>query len=625
MNPIKLTVCCILGWLLCNLQDLHAQLPGLAPKTTATSASDTMVTIEILPGVRKLEFRKLNDTTQIQILAGDVKLRQGKTLFYCDSCVINNTSKTFEAWGNVHINDSDTADVYSNHLLYYSNRKYAYLDGNVKLTDGQGVLTTPNLEYDVETKIGIYRNGGRVVNKQTVVTSREGYYYTDLKDVYFKQNVELKDPVYYLKTDSILYNTENEIARFIAQTRIEDTTGRTIDTRDGFYNLKTGQAEFGRNPVIKDGAVTITGERFATDSLGNQQVEGNAIIHDSAQGTTIIGGIIFRNKNTEAILATRKPLMIIKQENDSIYVTADTLFSARLTDLYTTKENMLAKDSLRKDTLLTKDSLMVSDSLIRQDTLVKNHNLPRKDSLIKSDTLPQQRRDLVNRNDTLASKDSLRRQTDIATKTDTLIKDTLKGVTVLDTKKKDSTNRYFEAYRNVRIFSDSLQGVCDSLFYSFKDSIFRMFYDPILWAKESQITGDTIRLFTKNKKADKIEVVNKSFLVNQSDPEIFNQIKASRMDGWFVDGNMDSIRARGLAECIYYIQDEDSAYTGINESKSEVMDIYFKNKELIKVVFRTAVTGTMWPMSQKKPEEMRLPEFRWLEERRPKTKYELFE
>jgi lipopolysaccharide export system protein LptA len=607
MNGIKILCCCIMGWLLCNPSGAFAQLPGLAPRTTTTSASDTTVTIEILPGVRKYEFRKINDSTQLQILAGNVNLRQGNTLFYCDSCVINNNSNTFEAWGKVHINDSDTADVYSDHLIYYQLRKYAYLDGNVKLTDGQGTLTTPNLEYDVDTKIGIYRNGGRVVNKQTVLTSREGYYYTDLKDVYFKQNVELKDPGYFLKSDSLLYNTESGVARFIAQTFIRDSSGRTIETKDGYYNLRTGQAEFGRNPVIKDGALTITGNQFKADSTGVQQIIGNAMIRDSAQGTTILAGEIIRDKNKDAMMATRKPLMIIKQENDSIYITADTLFTARLTDLQASQDSMRRRDSLSKrDTLTIKDSLAITDSLAVtdsiaiRDTVTKEIVQPANDSLV------------INNNLTVFPRDSI-------------VVDTLKGVTVIDTQKKDSTNRYIEAYRNVRIFSDSLQGRCDSLFYSLKDSIFRMFYDPVLWAKDSQLTGDTIRLFTKNKKADKVEVINKSFMVNRSDPELYNQIKSTRMDGWFIDGNIDSVRARGLAECIYYIKDEDSAYTGINESKSDIMDIYFQNKELIKVVFRSAVTGTMWPMSQKSPQEMRLPEFRWLEERRPKTKYEMFE
>lgn len=97
------------------------------------------------------------------------------------------------------------------------------------------------------------------------------------------------------------------------------------------------------------------------------------------------------------------------------------------------------------------------------------------------------------------------------------------------------------------------------------------------------------------------------------------------MDAYFKEGNIDSVRANGFAECIYFLQDEDSAYTGINDSKSDIMDIYFNNQELQKVVFRSSVTGTIWPIKQKDPKEMRLENFRWLDERRPKTKYELFD
>jgi hypothetical protein len=238
--------------------------------------------------------------------------------------------------------------------------------------------------------------------------------------------------------------------------------------------------------------------------------------------------------------------MIIEQEGDSVFVTADTLFSAKLTDLY-----------------------------------------GKTDSIIK--------------------------------------KDTLQGVNVIDTKTKDSTDRYFEAFRNVRVFSDSMQAVCDSMFYSFKDSVFRLYYEPVLWSNESQITGDTILLYTKNKKADRMQVFKNSFIASLVEPEIFNQVKSTRMDAYFIDGNIDSVRARGAAECIYYIQDEDSAFTGINQSTSDLMDVYFKEKELQRVVFRTQVKGTIWPMKDKSPSEMRLANFKWRDAERPKTKYEMFE
>jgi len=53
--------------------------------------------------------------------------------------------------------------------------------------------------------------------------------------------------------------------------------------------------------------------------------------------------------------------------------------------------------------------------------------------------------------------------------------------------------------------------------------------------------------------------------------------------------------------------------------------VYFKQKEIQRVVFRSQVKGTLWPIRQKNPSEMRLENFKWLEARRPKTKYELFE
>lgn len=513
-------------------------------ETITTPAHDSILDIEIL-NTRHLTIQKLNDSTTLQILAGNVKLKQNNSYFWCDSCVVNSNTHTFEAWGNVHINDADTSNIFAKHLLYLINKKIAYLDGGVSLTDGKGTLTTPDLEYDMNTNIGTYRHGGKVTNKNTVLTSLEGYYYAGLHDVYFKKNVILTDPAYHITTDSLLYNTQEQIARFISQTHIRDSSNRTIDTKDGYYNLATGQAEFGQNPIIHDNGRIYTAKRIASND-STVQLEGNAVVIDSAQGITLMGGVIFTDKKKDRTLATNKPLMIIKQDNDSIYLTADTLFSARLSDLRTAK--------------------------------------------------------------------------------DSLVKDTIKGtkvVSVNDTK--DSTNRYFEAYRHVRIFSDSMQAVCDSMFYSFKDSAFRLYQNPILWSKQSQITGDTVLVFTKNKKADRVKVFENSFLVNKLDPEVFNQIKSTKMDGYFKDGSIDSVRAAGFAECIYYLQDEDSAYSGINQSKCDLMDIYFEKEALQKVVFRSQVTGTLWPIRMKSPKEMRLENFRWLDDRRPKTRFELFE
>lgn len=509
---------------------------------------DTIKTVEILPGTKKQMYQRLPDGTELQIWVGHVAMRQGNSLFYCDSLVLNSTTKIFEAFGHVHINDSDTTNIYSDHLRYLSDKRYAYLNKNVRLSDGHGTLTTNELEYDVAGKIATYKNGGRVAVKKSVLTSQEGVYYSDTRDIFFKKNVELKDPAQYLKTDSMIYNTATQLSRFITDTYIRDSSGRTIHTKEGTYDLKNRHAEFTQRTSIQDKCLRIVGNRIANDdAAGIVQIEGNAILIDSCQGVIILANQIFANKKTEAYLATRKPVMIIKQEKDSIFVAADTLFSAHLSDL--------AK---------------------KVDTSQKLKNKP--------------------------------------------VKGTAKTTVITD-----STNRYFEAFRNVRIFSDSVQAVSDSLFYSFKDSTFRLFQKPMVWSKKNQVTGDTIYLFTRNKKADRFQVFENSFLVNEVQPSVYNQVRSTRMDGFLKEGVIDSVRAKGFAETLYFLQDNDSAFSGINQTTSDAMDVYFTKGDLRKVVFRREVKGTIWPISQKSPAEMHLKNFQWLDRKRPRSKYELLE
>jgi len=547
----------------------YSATSSLSRHTAGRAKTFLKDTIKIIHS-NSLSLRKESDTNSLIILEGDVVLRQGNTLFKADKAIKNDRQNTFEAWGHVHINDNDTTNIYSDHLKYFGNPQIANLDGNVRLTDGQATLTTPSLVYNMITNTGIYKQGGKVVNKKTVITSKEGEYYRDVQNVFFKKDVVVNDPAYKITADSLQYNTATEIATFISMTHIKDSARRSIDTKEGYYNLRTKQAEFGQRPFINDdNKSTLNADKvYLDDNIA--RAEGNAIAVDSVRGTIIIANTIFQNRLNEAILATQKPVMIIKQDNDSLYVAADTLFSAKLSDLFETVTLPPVIDSVSHA-----DSVIVGDSIVKTD---------KKNAQAISQTF---QKDLKASN--------------------------------------DSTDRYFEAFHNVRIYSDSMQAVSDSLFYSFRDSTFRLYKDPVVWGKESQITGDTILLHTKNKQPHWMEAFKNGFMVNSMGHEVFNQIKASRIDAYFVDGGLDSVRAKGSAECIYYLQDDDSAFTGVNQNTCDIIDSYFEAKQLKKVAFRSNVKGTIYPIQQKKPSEMKLEGFQWHEAIRPKTKYELFE
>jgi lipopolysaccharide assembly outer membrane protein LptD (OstA) len=233
----------------------------------------------------RYNYQKVEGVGDFISLAGNVKVKQGATLFYCDSAVVNQAENTMEAFGHVHINDADSVHTYAQYLKYIGKEKLAILKRGVKLTDGKAVLTTNELEYHTDTKIGKYKNGGKVVNGKTILTSSEADYYGETRDINFTRKVVLVDPEYKVYTDTLLYNTYTEIARFVAPTKIVTST-RTIKTSEGYYDLKNKKAEFGRRPIVEDKDYTITADQMAYDNAsGFSDALGNVVYKTRIQLT----------------------------------------------------------------------------------------------------------------------------------------------------------------------------------------------------------------------------------------------------------------------------------------------------------------------------------------------------
>ena len=591
------------------------------PSSGLGAGDTTGKKLEILEA-KRYNFQKL-DSTDFVSLAGNVRIRQGKTLFYCDSAVLDQKQNIFEAFGNIHINDEDSVHTYSQYLKYYGREKDAILKNKVKLTDGKGVLTTNELNYNTITKVGTYVNGGKVVTGTTVLTSTEGIYYGETRDIYFKKKVVMVDPEFRVTTDTLLYNTFTEIARFTVPAVIKNKQ-RTITTSEGYYDLKNKKAVFGKRPFIDDKDYTLTADDIAIDEAsGFGDALGNAVYKSKDTGSTsiILANRLQSNNKTNALLATQKPVMIIRQGADSIYIAADTLYTAKLSDL---RKSRYVPPILQLDMETTTDSIVkvpVDSDEITTNAPVKIAASARNTLGSIGNTQPQQKPFIdtivpAKPKDAVASGSIVKNDSTARPKTlFTLKKDTAK----VDS----STNRFIEAYYNVRIFSDSLQAVGDSMFYSLEDSAFRLFKNPVVWAKENQITGDTIYLFTANKKPKRLYVFEDALAVNKSD-QFFNQVKGTTINGNFINGDINHIRAKGSAENIYYAIDEQENYIGVNRSTCDIIDMYFLNKKPKKIVFRNNLEGTTFPMKQVSHSTMRLRGFKWLEDIRPKTKADLF-
>jgi len=672
--------------------------------------ADTVREFEILKGP-SMRSINIDSVTTLQTIAGGAVIKQGTTIFSSDSVVINPVTHIAEAFGNVHINQSDSVQTYAQYLKYIGTEKIAYLKKDVRLNDKKGTVFTQELDYNLATGIGNYHNGGKVINGKTTITSKDGTYYSDTKDVYFKNDVVVTEPKNHITTDSLLYNMQSQGSNFTGNTYIKN---KEVDiyTTQGTYDFNTGNALFTSRTSVKDssGKVYIANNMALDDKSGNAQLEGNAIVKDSANGFIVFANQVFLNKKSNSFLATRKPVLIIKQKSDSIYVAADTIFSG-YTTIVKNEGFVLKKDSVIQDTLRVK---LNADSSGNKDTA--NHNLVLKENLSndsakiisrKIDSVRirrGQQKEKIQKLKEIPLSDSanINRKTDSAlidsniittlpgninppdtvrnNKQDTIDKPGLalidsnkfKAVpkkinrfdTTLNNKKdtinrpgfasmdsnmnkaapekinsfdslknikKDSVNkpdsvRYFLAFHHVRIFSDSLQSVCDSLFLSAKDSVFRLYYDPVIWSGHSQITGDTVFMYTKNKKPERLYAFERGMIINKTTQGFYNQVTGKTINGYFVNGVIDYMRVKGSqSESIYYAQDEDSAYVGMNRATGDVIDLYFKNDDLKKVLFVNDIKGKMYPMKQIPDDQKFLKNFIWLDERRPKNKLELFE
>jgi hypothetical protein len=324
-----------------------------------------------------------------------------------------------------------------------------------------------------------------------------------------------------------------------------------MKVKDGYYDLKKKNATFFKRPFIDDSTYTFTADNMAfDDSSGLGEAQGNAVYRskDSVGGYDIIANNIKTNKKNNSFLATQKPILFIKQKEDTIYVAADTLYSSKVSELKKVRVIPNIRDT------------------INYDSLEKMQNKP----------------------------DS-------------------------------SKDRFFEAYYHVKIFSDSLQAVCDSLFYSLQDSTFRLLKDPVAWIQENQITGDTLYLFLQNKRPERMFVFENAMAISKESNNYFNQVRGNNMNAYFKDGKIDRMKTKGSpADNIYYPVDDNKKFVGVNKSSSDIINVYFDDGKPQKVVFVNNLEGSMYPMRQIDHESLKVRKFHWLDSRRPKSKLDIF-
>jgi len=191
--------------------------------------------------------------------------------------------------------------------------------------------------------------------------------------------------------------------------------------------------------------------------------------------------------------------------------------------------------------------------------------------------------------------------------------------------KTDSMYREMHAFRKVRFFRKDIQGVCDSLFFSSKDTCLIMYKDPIVWNENKQLLGEEIRVYMNDSTIDWAHIVNQALSIEQKDSIHYNQITGKDIKAYFVGGEMRKVDVIGNVRLVYYPEEKDSTMMGMNVSETSLLNIYLKNKKMEKMVMSPQSTGTLYPMPMIPPDKLRLENFAWFDFIRPLNKDDIFE
>ncbi len=176
------------------------------------------------------------------------------------------------------------------------------------------------------------------------------------------------------------------------------------------------------------------------------------------------------------------------------------------------------------------------------------------------------------------------------------------------------------AYHKVKVFNKTLQAICDSLIYDMTDTCITFYVDPVLWNGKNQMRGDTIKVYSKNKKVDRILLRTKSFSISRDTLDNFNQVKGKNMVAMFKENKLFKIDVKSNAETNYYALSGDTLTSGMNHVESEDLTIRFLNQKVNQIAFYKKPKAKFIPPHELKDEDLRLRGFKWREKEKPQRK-----
>ena len=434
------------------------------------------------------------------------------------------------------------------------------------------------------------------------------YYNGNTKMARLRKNVKLIHQQTTLTTDSLNYDRIHDIAYYFSGGVIQDSLN-TLASQWGQYTPNNHQALFRSEVVLNNPKFVLTADTlgYNTESYQSDLIGPTTILYE--EETTIFSTNGWYNTQSEqSMLLDRSRIIHV----DGMTLTGDTIYYDKAKGYGKCIGNIESVDSTKQMTLYghiseiweDESKVYVTDSAMLLDWSDSTaYTYMHADSLW-TEEIPYQVYSLLEK--------------------DSILVDSILIAQEPDTIWSDTTYQQVRAFHHVRIYREDVQAVCDSVRYHGKDSIITLFGLPICWNENHQISAEQIDIYIKNEDIDYLHGQTNAIAIMQESSDVFNQMAGKEMFAYVRNGEVQLVDVRGNAETVFYPQEDDGTYMGVNRTQSSFVKLYLQNQKIDHVVFTTSTTGVMIPLDQALEVEKRLSSFFWAEAERPLKPADIF-
>ncbi len=269
-------------------------------------------------------FHDVAKDPEAQILRGHVRFLHDGVVLTCDSACYYERNNSFDAFGNVKMNQGDTLTLTSRVLFYDGSDQLARARYDVVLTHHKSKLYCDSLDYDRLYELGYFFQGGKLVDQDNTLTSEWGEYSPPTREAIFNYNVDLRNPDFTLISDTLHYNTGTSIARIVGPSNIDNGDNHIYSER-GSYDTNAGHAFLLDRSIVSNKGTTITGDSLDYLEEGATcRAYHNVVYVDKDNQNMFTGNYILYIDSIGYAEAADSACCIDYSQRDTLYIHADT-------------------------------------------------------------------------------------------------------------------------------------------------------------------------------------------------------------------------------------------------------------------------------------------------------------